>query len=71
MRNWNERQIKEIYKRSLEMNRDTFADGEYDIAYCVLLVALKCAQRLTDVEYLTEVIRLAEKESKVHRRSSP
>jgi len=60
----NERRIKEIYKRSLEMNRDTFADGEYDIAHRVLLVALQCAQRLRDVEYLTEVTRLAEKESR-------
>ena len=60
----NERRIREIYQRSLEMNRDTFADGEYDIAYCVLLVALQCAQRLKDVEYLTEVTRLAEKESR-------
>ena len=60
----NERRITEIYKRSLEMNRDTFADSEYDIAYCELLVALQCAQRLKDVEYLTEVTRLAEKESR-------
>jgi hypothetical protein len=59
-----ERRIREIYQRSFEMNRDTFADGEYDIAYCVLLVALQCAQRLKDVEYLTEVTRLAEKESR-------
>ena len=46
------------------MNRDTFADGEYDIAHSVLLVALQCAQRLSDVEYLTEVTRVAEKESR-------
>ena len=60
----NERRIREIYQRSLEMNRDTFADGEYDTAHRVLLVALQCAQRLKDVEYLTEVTRLAEKESR-------
>src|SRR5437762_926800 len=60
----NERRIREIYQRSLEMNRDTFADGEYDIAHRVLLVALQCAQRLRDVEYLTEITRLAEKESR-------
>src|SRR5437762_10492381 len=60
----NERRIREIYQRSLEMNRDTFADGEYDIAHRVLLVALQCAQRLRDVELLTEVTRLAEKESR-------
>ena len=60
----NEHRIRKIYQESLEMNRDTFADGEYDIAYCVLLVALQCAQRLKDVEYLTEVTRLAEKESR-------
>src|SRR6266487_1978802 len=60
----NEHRIREIYQSSLEMNRDTFADGEYDTAHCVLLVALQYAQRLRDVEHLTEVTRLAEKESR-------
>ena len=60
----NECQIREIYQRSLDTNRATFAEGEYDIAYHLLLVALQCAQRLRDVEYLTEITRLAEKESR-------
>jgi hypothetical protein len=42
----NERQIREIYQMSLDTNRATFAEGEYDIAYHLLLVALQCAQRL-------------------------
>src|SRR6266481_9227994 len=60
----NERRIREIYQMSLDTNRATFAEGEYDIAYHLLLVALQCAQRLRDVEYLTEITRLAEKESR-------
>jgi hypothetical protein len=59
----NERRIEEIYRRSLEMNCDAFADGEYDLAYQVLLVALHCGQRLRNIGYLIEVERLAEKES--------
>src|SRR6266550_1417193 len=56
--------IREIYQMSLDTNRATFAEGEYDIAYCMLLVALQCAQRLSDAEYVTEITRLAEKESR-------
>ena len=56
--------IREIYQRSMDTNRATFAEGEYDIAYHLLLVALQCAQRLRDAEYLTEITRLAEKESR-------
>jgi hypothetical protein len=41
-----------------------FADGEYGIAYQVLLVALQCGQRLRDVSFVNEVERLAEKESR-------
>jgi hypothetical protein len=60
----NEYRIREIYQISLDTNRATFAEGEYDIAYDLLLVALRCAQRLRDTEYLTEITRLAEKESR-------
>ena len=60
----NECRIREIYQRSLDTNRATFAEGEYDIAYHLLLVALQCAQRLRDADYLTEITRLAEKESR-------
>ena len=60
----NECQIRKIYQMSLDTNRATFAEGEYDIAYHLLLVALQCAQRLRDADYLTEITRLAEKESR-------
>ena len=60
----NECQIRKIYQMSLDTNRATFAEGEYDIAYYLLLVALQCAQRLRDADYLTEITRLAEKESR-------
>lgn len=60
----NECRIREIYQMSLDTNRATFAEGEYDIAYYMLLVALQCAQRLSDAEYVTEIARLAEKESR-------
>jgi len=59
-----EHRIREIYQISLDTNRATFAEGEYDIAYHLLLVALQCALRLMDIEYLTEITRLAEKESR-------
>ncbi len=51
----NECRIREIYQMSLDTNRATFAEGEYDIAYHLLLVALQCAQRLGDADYLTEI----------------
>jgi hypothetical protein len=60
----NECQIRKIYQMSLDTNRATFAEGEYDIAYYLLLVALQCAQRLRDTDYLNEITRLAEKESR-------
>src|SRR5205814_9967143 len=56
--------LRQIYQISLDTNRVTFAECEYDIAYYLLLVALQCAQRLRDAEYLTEITRLAEKESR-------
>ena len=59
-----EHRIREIYQISLDTNRATFAEGEYDIAYHLLLVALQCAQRLRDADYLTEITRIAEKESR-------
>ena len=59
-----EHRIREIYQISLDTNCATFAEGEYDIAYHLLLVALQCAQRLRDADYLTEITRLAEKESR-------
>jgi hypothetical protein len=48
----------------LEVNRRTFDSGEYDIAYRALLVALQCGQRLSSLDRLIEVERLAEKESR-------
>jgi hypothetical protein len=42
------------------MNRDTFSGEEYDIAYHALMVALHCGQRLSDVECLSEIERIAE-----------
>jgi hypothetical protein len=55
---------REIYRQSLEMNRDAFADGEYGIAYHALLLALECAQKLQDLEHVSDVIRLADKQSR-------
>ena len=55
---------REIYQQSLEVNRDAFADGEYGIAYHALLLALECAQKLQNLEHVSEVIRLADKQSR-------
>ena len=60
----NDGYIREIYRQSLEINCATFAAGEYGIAYQVLLVALQCGQRLRDLSFLSEVQRLAEKQSR-------
>jgi len=60
----NDGHIREIYRQSLEINCATFAAGEYGIAYQVLLVALQCGQRLRDLSFLSEVQRLAEKQSR-------
>jgi hypothetical protein len=60
----NEHQIGEIYRKVLEFNRGAFANGEYEIAYNLLTVALRCGQRLGSIEQLKEVERLAETESR-------
>ncbi len=70
----NERRIREIYQMSLITNRATFTEGEYNIAYHLLLVGLQCAVRLRDADCLTEITRLAEKESRFiddHHPESP
>ena len=59
-----EDQIRTIYVSSVETNRNAFAEGEYEIAYRTLLVALECGQRLRDIGCLTEVERLAQRESR-------
>ena len=56
----NERRVEEIYGNLLELNRGAFTDGEYEIAYNLLLVALRCGQRLKNVEHLRGIERLAE-----------
>jgi hypothetical protein len=60
----NEHRIAEIYRKLLELNRGAFADGEYEIAYNLLIVALRCSQRLGSIEHLREVERVAETESR-------
>jgi hypothetical protein len=53
-----------VNERRVEENRGAFADGEYEIACNLLLVALRCGQRLKNVEYLRDIERLAEYESR-------
>ena len=60
----NEHQIREIYRKVLELNRGAFAEGEYEIAQNLLTVALRCGQRLGSIQHLKEVERLAEIESR-------
>jgi len=60
----NERRIEEIYRILVDLNRTAFADREYEIAHNLLLVALRCGQRLKNSEYLRELERLAESESR-------
>jgi hypothetical protein len=60
----NEHQIGEIYRKILELNRGAFDNGEYEIAYNLLTVALRCGERLGSIEHLKDVERLAEKESR-------
>ena len=70
----NAHRISEVYQTSLEINRDTFAEGEYEIACQILFVALRCGYRLRDIHCLIEVERLAEKESRYiddHHPESP
>ena len=60
----NEHQIEAIYQKVVELNRGAFDSGEYEIAYNLLTVALRCGQRLRSIEHLKEVERLAETESR-------
>ena len=54
----NERRVEQIYGTLLDLNRGAFADGEYEIACNLLLVALRCGQRLRNVEHLRDIERL-------------
>jgi hypothetical protein len=55
----NEPQIRDVYKRAIDMNAEAFTGEEYDLAYHALMVALHCGQRVGDVGYLREVERRA------------
>jgi hypothetical protein len=48
----NEPQIRDVYKRAIDMNAEAFTGEEYDLAYHALMVALHCGQRVGDVGYL-------------------
>ena len=54
--------LKDVYARLIQINQETFAGAQYDIAYHALSGALHCAATLKDVNYLVEVERLADKE---------
>ena len=55
----NERRVRELYIQSLDVNRETFAEGKYDMAYHALMLALYCADELKDTECFTELESVA------------
>jgi hypothetical protein len=54
-----ERSLRDVYSRLIQINQETFAGAEYDIAYHALSGALNCAQTLKEINYIIEVERLA------------
>ena len=53
-------EVREIYKRAIDMNCQAFVGEAFDIAYHALMTAIHCGQTLGDVEYLAEAERLAQ-----------
>jgi uncharacterized protein YecT (DUF1311 family) len=51
--------LKETYLRLIQINQETFAGGEYDVAYHALSGAIYCAASLKEINYIVEVERLA------------
>ncbi len=54
--------LRDLYRRLVEINQEAFADEQYDVAYHSLMAALHCVQTLGDVQGLGEVERLANEE---------
>jgi hypothetical protein len=52
-------ELRELYKRAIDINRQAFVGEEFDIAYHALMTAVHCGQTLGDLEYLAEAERLA------------
>lgn len=51
----NEVDLGDCYSRLMQLNQETFAGEQYDVAYHVLMAALHCAEALDDVQDLREV----------------
>ena len=60
----NEGRVADIFQKAIESNRDAFAVGEYEIADRALNLALHCAQRLKNNDYLLQVEGCASKQSR-------
>jgi hypothetical protein len=52
--------VETVYETSSVRNPEAFADGEYKIAYDLLLLASRCEQRRKNSKHLKKVERLAE-----------
>ena len=63
--------LTELYQQLLEINRQAFAAGHYDVAYHALMAALHCAQPLKDVDGLGEIKRVAEEQLQYIDRNQP
>jgi hypothetical protein len=59
-----ESSLRDVYSRLIQINRETFDGGQYDVAYHALSGALQCAVSLKEVNYLSEVERLADQQLK-------
>jgi hypothetical protein len=51
--------IRKLYSSLVKINEESFDGAQYDVAYHALCAALHCAASLKEINYLSEVERLA------------
>jgi len=51
--------LRKLYSNLIQINQETFAGAEYDVAYHALSAAAHCAASLKEIKYLSQVEQLA------------
>jgi hypothetical protein len=51
--------LRRLYSLLIQVNQESFAGAEYDVAYHTLSAAAHCAGSIKEIHYLHEVERLA------------
>ena len=51
--------LHKLYEHLMDLNRSSFEDGEYDVAYHILMAALHCGESLGDAQAVERVEQTA------------